>query len=259
MYERFEEYLSKEFKGLPKTKAVNDFKEELLGNLVEKAEELKAKGERDEDKVFQLCVNSIDGFKETLKELRGKPMLIKGAIKAANLIVYLVAYLIVLTGVYLGISFAYGNWSESWLIFVVPNFVLAMAYCLALTSSFYRKGKYALGRLLIVPAISLGVVGAYLCVSVLMDMWSKSWLMLLFLPSLILLCDIIAGFAAKRNKILFAELMAVVTITSVMVYVTLGILGILAWHPYWLIIVGGGAASAIIFAVYLKSKTSKAG
>ena len=74
-------------------------------------------------------------------------MLIKGAIKAANLIVYLVAYLIVLTGVYLGISFAYGNWSESWLIFVVPNFVLAMAYCLALTSSFYRKGKYALGRL----------------------------------------------------------------------------------------------------------------
>ena len=44
MYERFEEYLSKEFKGLPKTKAVNDFKEELLGNLVRKSRGIKGKG-----------------------------------------------------------------------------------------------------------------------------------------------------------------------------------------------------------------------
>lgn len=56
MYERFEEYLSKEFKGLPKTKAVNDFKEELLGNLVEKAEELKAKGKATKIRFFSFAL-----------------------------------------------------------------------------------------------------------------------------------------------------------------------------------------------------------
>ena len=76
MLSRFQSFLKEEFKGLPNTDEVTDFKDELLGNLMDKAEELKAK-DLSEDEIFQQCVQSIDGYKETLKELKGKPALVK--------------------------------------------------------------------------------------------------------------------------------------------------------------------------------------
>jgi hypothetical protein len=88
----------------------------------------------------------------------------------------------------------------------------------------------------------------------LMDLWKISWIAYLFLPILIIIVDLIIGAFSRPNKIIVPESIVLIMLLSVMSYVVLGILGILSWHPYWLIILGGALISLGILAFYLKKK-----
>lgn len=255
MYKRFEAFLNAEFKGLPKTKEVIDFRDELLGTLIERAEDYKNNGISDEDKIYEMCIVSINGFKGILKELRGKPILIKEAKKAANIFLYFAIYLFIVAGAYLGVSFTLGNWDKTWLVFIASNFPAIIIMLSFLADKSYKKGRFLLGRAFILPISILLVVGVYLFVSVLLNMWSTSWLILLGIFPLVLLTDIIAALFGGRNRFLIFELIAIITLISVIAYLALAILSIIAWHPFWLIVMGGVILSAIVLAIYLKVKT----
>lgn len=255
MYKRFEEFLNNEFKGLPKTKEVKDFRDELLGTLIERAEDYKNDGIGDEDKIYDMCIKSINGFKGILKELRGKPLLIKEAKKAANNFLYFVIYFVIVAVAYLAVSFTLGHWDKTWLIFIATNFIALIILLAYLATKNYSKGKFILGRTLIIPIPILLIVGTYLVLSVLFNAWNRSWILLLTLPVLVLLTDIIAASFGDKNKFFVFELIAVIMILSVVAYVSLALFSIIAWHPYWLIVLGGVVISSIILAVFLRLKT----
>ncbi|HHU43500.1 MAG: hypothetical protein QM214_07190 [Bacillota bacterium] len=253
MLSRFQSFLKEEFKGLPNTDEVTDFKDELLGNLMDKAEELKAK-DLSEDEIFQQCVQSIDGYKETLKELKGKPALVRSAKKAANSLLYALMYFTLVIGAYLAVSFVTEEWRLTWLIIVEGAFLFTVGLLGSLSVKAFAKKKYLHSRALAVPISAILVTGVFLAVSMLMDLWKISWIAYLFLPILIIIVDLIIGAFSRPNKIIVPESIALIMLLSVMSYVVLGILGILSWHPYWLIILGGALISLGILAFYLKKK-----
>lgn len=245
MLSRFQSFLKEEFKGLPNTDEVTDFKDELLGNLMDKAEELKAK-DLSEDEIFQQCVQSIDGYKETLKELKGKPALVR--------LLYALMYFTLVIGAYLAVSFVTEEWRLTWLIIVEGAFLFTVGLLGSLSVKAFAKKKYLHSRALAVPISAILVTGVFLAVSMLMDLWKISWIAYLFLPILIIIVDLIIGAFSRPNKIIVPESIVLIMLLSVMSYVVLGILGILSWHPYWLIILGGALISLGILAFYLKKK-----
>ena len=69
MKEKFEKYLNKKFKKLADTEEVKELKEEIMNDLLEKSEEVK-KVTKDEDKNYEICINSLGDLYSLLKEVK---------------------------------------------------------------------------------------------------------------------------------------------------------------------------------------------
>ena len=69
MKERFQKYLDKKFKKIANTPEVVDLKEEIMNDLLEKSEEVK-KVTKDEDKNYEICINSLGDLYSLLKEVK---------------------------------------------------------------------------------------------------------------------------------------------------------------------------------------------
>ena len=102
------------------------------------------------------------------------------------------------------------------------------------------QNKSSIAALGIIGYVLL-LVGAFLGVSFVTGAWDKTWLIIVvgILGAVIagLAAACITAFAKKKKFAIFALLLAIPSITS-LVYVVLGITGILAWHPGWLVVVG---------------------
>ncbi|MDD4316288.1 MAG: hypothetical protein PHC84_03905 [Clostridia bacterium] len=257
MFKRFSEYLSKEFRGLPNSAEVTDFREELLGSLMEKSEELKAAGDTDDNSVFNKCISSINGFQDTLKVMRSKPIIKKEVAKAAKTVMYFSVYMLVLVGVFLAVSFVTGNWGKSWLIIVEGCFVGLIILQMLSAAKGLASGKIILPRLALFSSVSLATLGMFLGVSFLMGIWAKSWIIMLFLPVFILLTDIIIAAVTHKKNELFASTVVFVPIAAAMVYVSLGYLRVLSWHPYWLIVLCAVIVDAVIVTFFINAKLNK--
>lgn len=256
MFDRFNDYLSKEFKGLPKSREVSDFKDELLGTLMEKAEELKNTG-RSVQEIFELCISSINGYKDTLKVMRSKPILKKEVANAARTVLYFSVYMLVLIGVFLAVSFITGRWGRTWLIVVEGAFAGLIVLLMLNAAKGLRNNKTFLPRLSLLTAVSIATVGMFLGVSFILGIWAKSWLIMLFLPVFLLNANLIFAAAIKRKYEALGTALALLPMTATAVYVSLAYLKIIAWHPFWLIVVGALIVDAIIIAAAVHSKLNK--
>lgn len=257
MYRKFCKYLDKDFRFLPQTQQVRDFKEELLGTLMDKDSELVQKGITDEDERFRLCIEVIEGYQGALKELRGNPKLVAAAKKGALASLVWMCYMLVVVGAFLAVSFIFKDvWAKSWLIIVDGMFLGLIGWLTVASIKFFKSGKIALSRALLVPAETLLATGAFLTVSVLLNLWHPMWLVFLALPVLIMAVDLLTALMGGKSKkgILVLSLAAFITVAAVMAYLILAILMVIPWHPFWLIILGGVALSAIIVTVYFATK-----
>lgn len=256
MFDKFNEYLSQEFKGLPKSREVNDFKDELLGALMEKAEELKPSGMSSQE-IFELCIGSINGFKDTLKAMKSKPILKKEVANAAQTVMYFSVYLLLLIGVFLAVSFITGRWGRTWLIIVEGAFAGIIVLQLLSAAKGLRKNKNVLPRLSLLSAVSLATVGMFLGISFMLGIWAKSWLIMLFLPVFLMLADLIIAITTNKKGEVLGVTVALLPTAATLTYVSLAYLKIIAWHPFWLIVVGALIVDAIIIAAAVRSKLNK--
>ena len=73
LLERFKAYLSSQFKLVPPGREAAELREEMLGNLMSHAMELKAEGIPD-DEVYTRCIEALGDYTEAINALRGKPL-----------------------------------------------------------------------------------------------------------------------------------------------------------------------------------------
>lgn len=69
MKEKFEKYLDKKFRKIRKTPEVEELKEEIMNDLLEKSEEIK-KVTKDEDENYEMCINSLGDLYTLIKEIK---------------------------------------------------------------------------------------------------------------------------------------------------------------------------------------------
>lgn len=105
-----------------------EYREEVLQNLLDRAQEYKIKGMTDENAIYDLCIDSLGNFKDTLVDFENRLDNVKRAVPRIGARVLTgIAIALFVVIVYLSVSFATRAWDKTWLILVGGAFMGVIA------------------------------------------------------------------------------------------------------------------------------------
>lgn len=171
-----------------------------------------------------------------------KKFFLPSIIAAAILLASIIAYL--------AVSFAIKNWNTSWLIIVGGVTIAVSVFCGFLISKFTKEDKYLIPRISLGVIIVLVFVLIYLCITILTQV-SKSWIMFLIMIIALSGTDTVYAYWVNSKTRLF-NILIFILVVSVLEYVVLSLIGLISWHPYWIIPVAGVLIDGIIIALKFK-------
>ncbi|MBO4694781.1 MAG: hypothetical protein J5656_02485 [Clostridia bacterium] len=238
MIDRFKRYLEREFRAIKPTKAAYELREEMLTQLLEKAQDLKIKGMTDDDLIYDMCIDSLGDVRQNLIDFENRSKKVKTAKRNVVLgLIISVAFVITIVAAYLITSFAIGNaWGKTWLILVGGIFFGAAAVSTLFGAILIKKKKYLIAQIFVDIDIVLLTVFVFLVLQILFG-FSKSWLAFLVMP-VILIGVLAVMLDLSGTKLKYLGYGAFVEIFCVMLYIILGItMGL--WHPYWILCLVG--------------------
>ena len=233
MEKRFQIYLDKKFSKLPKTKDVKDFREELLGNLLDKAKEYEDKG-LSEQEIYEQCIDSLGDYSESLRQLyKGKIIdILKSDIQ--KYLLYIASYFLFTIIVYLGISLITKGWSWSWLI-VVASTGIFLAVIIGISyQRAYALKKIGSSQLLVhtITFCSVGVV--YFGLSFAFS-FNKTWVIWVFLPAIMITVNTLFAKFKFNRKISLPMILIDIIFISIGLYLLISVL-FGGYHIWWLLI-----------------------
>lgn len=257
MKERFKRYLEQQFRAIRPTLAAAEYREKMLKQLMDRAQELRIKGMDDEDLIYDMCIEELGDFAATLaafdeqehKVANTKRNAVLGAVCGVGAALALVI-------VYLIVSFLVPNsWGLTWLILVGGAFAAVIAVAVVLLVKFVKAKKYLLMRLM--PPVVIVLLCVYLFLLLqLVGHVEMSWLAFLAMVVMIAAFDGALAFITEF-KFRWVELPIVIEIVCVMVYVIVGIIVPSFWHPGWLLCLGGVVAAIAEAIVLIATRNSK--
>ena len=114
LIDRFKKYLEQQFRAISPTKEAMEYREEVLQNLLDRAQEYKIKGMTDENAIYDLCIDSLGNFKDTLVDFENRLDNVKRAVPriGARVLTGIAIALFVVIG-YLSVSFATRAWDKT--------------------------------------------------------------------------------------------------------------------------------------------------
>lgn len=256
MTERFKRYLEREFRAIRPTQAAMEYREDMLTKLLEKEQDLRIKGMTDDDLIYDMCIDSLGDFRQTLIDFDQREIKINNA-KRNALLGVVIAIIAVLTFVvaYLVTSFIVPNsWGKTWLILVGGAFAGIIGLFTLLTVKLFKNKKFFIGRLLIAGSLVLFSTFVFLILQILVHQ-PKSYLTFLVMVVLLLGVDaVVADITGSKIKLLGYAIF--VEVFAVMLYVILGLtLGF--WHPYWILCIAGIIIDVVMLGTVIGVKNAK--
>lgn len=155
-------------------------------------------------------------------------------------------YFLLMIATYLGISFMTQNWTQSWLIIIafVTVWVDSVAVILSKEISLKRRLFHPIARVLTALGVMMTTSFIYL-IGLILFAIPHFWVVFPAGVSVMFLTDgIFAYFTDQKLRII--NYLIYVPATMPMIYVILGGLHIIPWHPGWLIVILGVVIDAII-------------
>lgn len=254
MLQRFRSFLELQFRDIVPNRESEEYKEELLSSLIDRANAMKEEGETDEDVIYHTCIEKLGDFKENFNSFKKVPKIKKAARLTLNILAIAAVYTLIVLAAFLIVSFTVGPWSKTWLI-IVCGALLGIAALFIYLCVIARLTKhFGAMRFLVALILTLSVLITFLIFSVLENAWSISWLLFLFLPILLTGADLICTISVESKRAI-ASLVTFIMVACTLVYVILGITGYLAWHPCWLIPVVAAIVDVIIIIVAIRVRT----
>lgn len=233
----FVDYIEEELKGVPDSESLYRYKKELLDKMTERANEITHSGLSDEKVIADLIRSEFPdlkgGYREYTSKIHAKK---KSKANAKILTLSSIAFVLLLVIVYLGISFLTHLWSLTWLILVGGIFAMLVAlFGVSIKKISAKKGKYHFGaRILLALSILLTSTFLFLCLLFFTHL-PKTWLIFLFAAAAVFIAD--GAFAAyTKQKLAIINYLIYLPIVTTLFYVIFGIIGILPWHPGWMLI-----------------------
>ena len=104
MEERFKKYLEEQFKKIAPTRAAMEYRKQLLVSMLDRAQDLRIKGMKDDELIYKTVILELGDFESTLRnyeddkikgEVRRKRITLGIAVNFAMLVIWVLAYLIV--------------------------------------------------------------------------------------------------------------------------------------------------------------------
>lgn len=255
----FIEYVDKSLENLPDSKSLYQFKQKIIAEMTERANELVSKGIKDDNVINQLIISEYPNLAEEYGKLVGKMDARRTTarnVKAGFL--GAVAYVLALVMTYLGVSFQTETWSKSWLILVI-GLLLPLAFMMAVTAMKKRgksKGFTVVSRIMLAFAIMIGAVLLFLFLFFVGKV-EKSWIIFLLAVPVTLVADAIYSITTKQ-KFALVNYLIYIPICASLLYVALGITGMLPWHPGWMMIVVAVIIDLVIAVVEVFSRSNRA-
>ena len=258
MKERFKRYLEQQFRAIRPTLAAAEYREKMLKQLRDRAQELRIKGMDDEDLIYDMCIDELGDFGATLAAFDEQEHKVANAKRNALLgAVCGVGAVLALVVIYLIVSFLVPNsWGLTWLILVGGAFAGVIAFSVVLLVKFGKAKKYIAMRLMPPVVIVLLCVYLFLLLQLVAGV-ERAWLTFLVMVMMIAVFDGVMAFITDF-KFRWIELPIVIEVFCVMLYVIIGIAaGSAFWHPGWLLCLGGVVAAIAEAIAIIANRNSK--
>lgn len=258
MKERFKSYLEQAFRKIRPTKAAMELRLETLTKLEEAAQDYRIKGMTDDEAIYQLCIDSLGDFDAKLQEFdRNLTEIPKKNNLKRNIAVGAIGSVAAIIALYLILSLTGAvGWGMSWLILLGAVVAAVVAVDVVLMLKAFKDDKFLVARLFNVGTVILVFVFMYLCIHLSVHPGYDWYIFLCMVPAAGIM-DIAIGFVTK-SKLTIPEIFVWAMLTSVMLYVMLGVAGVMAWHPGWLLPALTAIAIVAIVASLLISRSKKA-
>lgn len=263
MTERFKQYLEAAFRKIKPTKAAMEYRKETLMKLEELAQDFRIKGMTDDEAIYKLCIDSLGDFDKTLADFDRalvevpKKNSLKRTVSTAA-----VASAAVIVALYLVLSLTGAvSWGLSWLIFVGAATLAVIAVDVVLIMKAVKSDKFLVARLFNIGAVVMVFVFLYLVIELTAHP-RYCWMTFLAMVIFALLVDMVIGFITK-SKLTIPEAFVWLILSSVLLYVMLGVANIMPWHPGWLLpaltsIAVAATALGIVINITKKNKSEMA-
>lgn len=258
MKERFKRYLEQAFRKIRPTKAAMEYRLETLTKLEEAAQDYRIKGMTDDEAIYRLCIDSLGDFDAKLQEFdRNLTEVPKKNNLKRNIAVGAIGSVAAIIALYLILSLTGAvGWGMSWLILLGAVVAAVVAVDVVLMLKAFKDDKFLVARLFNVGTVILVFVFMYLCIHLSVHPGYDWYIFLCMVPAAGIM-DIAIGFVTK-SKLTIPEIFVWAMLTSVMLYVMLGVAGVMAWHPGWLLPALTAIAIVAIVASLLISRSKKA-
>lgn len=263
MTERFKRYLEAAFRKIKPTKAAMEYRKETLMKLEELAQDYRIKGMTDDEAIYKLCIDSLGDFDKKLADFdRALVEVPKKNTLKRNIATAVVASVAVVVALYLILSITgVVSWGLSWLIFLGAVTLAVIAVDAVLMLKAVKSDKFLVARLFNIGAVVMVFVFLYLVIELTAHP-RYCWMTFLAMVIFAMLVDIVIGFITK-SKLTIPESFVWLILTSVLLYVMLGVANVMPWHPGWLLpaltsIAVAATGTGIIINVTKKSKSEMA-
>lgn len=258
LYNRFREYLNKQFRNMPDSREVNDFREELLGNLMSRAMELKEDKSLTEDEIFAKCIESLGDYSDTMRKLSGNPI---NALRDKRLhrdVLYGLTFALLCVIGYIVSAFLTERWGLLAIcIFPAMGVILYLYFTVKAVlhnSVTNRHGKT--GLILTTYTVLITLAAFFLTAFATPVGPGRAWVITTFIPFFVLAALMFNRVFFKKRNI--PAILAVCAIASLSVSVFLLVAVITGiWHPTWLIVLAGPISALLAGIIHISKKLDK--
>lgn len=232
MKDRFAKHLNKIFSSYQKNDKIMDFKEELLGSLMDRYNELNSSGMASEESYLK-SLEILDGIKDTIKSMETE-VVVKVTDKY---LLPAMAYWLSVVLVFLAVSFSTTRWDITWMIIVGGALVFGVIVCYKLSILAKVKGMKLLSRGNLLGAIIFLALIVYLSYSFASHKWAYSWITFIIALLVWYLLDVLLRMKEKKGvKITVFDAIIVTVMVTLIIYVLVSFIGGL-WATSWLIFI----------------------
>lgn len=235
----FIDYIENTLKDVPDgDNSLYRYKRRLFDSMTERANEVAQSGLKDEKVISDLIISEHPDLKEDYKNFY---LADRAKRKAENFRKFLaigsVCYIVLLTVLYLGVSFITHNWAQTWLI-MLGGITLLVDYIFSVGAKAISRMKWVfhpIARVMLAFNVMLTATFIFLCCVVLFHL-PMSWI--IYLAAVIVLFGVDAAFlAVTKSKLAIINYLLYIPGAMSMVYVMMGLLDVIPWHPGWLLMI----------------------
>lgn len=255
----FIDYIEETFQGEKDDGTLYRYKRLVMERMTERANEVTHAGLQDEQVLYDLVVSEFPRLKENYKKFSAEERA-KQREKFLNkfMIIGTFALVLFLVIFYLAVSFLTDAWRASWVIIVDG----ILAWVVFIMSVFIRRIAgmrrllHPIARVLLGLSVMCVTTAVFLIALAVLHL-PKSWLIYPFGVVMIYVADAIFATVTKQ-KLRIINYLIYIPAAMPMLYVFLGALGVIPWHPGWLLMLLAVLIDlVIIFAKMMSNKKYK--